>query len=361
MLAWEDGHGLLGHIVALLKQVLVYHGEALLEELAVLVAYIKVEVRGVLLARLKDYGVGNYVSGSKLQTLVIVVHEALLVAVQQVSSLAADSLGNEEALSGSAVVEGCGVELNIAQVLYLCAHFVGKGYAVACCDGGVSCELVYTSDTACCHYHEVAVAGLIGVISQLEQCGVACLCLLYAAHHGVLHDSDVAELLYILQKCGGYLLARSVCVVENTVVAVTALKGAVVCTVGVLVKVNSQLDYMLDVLCSLADKSVDSLNVVLEASCDEGIVLVVLDIVRGRVVHSCDTALSKGRIAQRQVSLADDEYIELLGKIDSCIESCGSAACYNNIIIFRHDKDRPLQKDLYTYIISYNFLNSKIR
>jgi hypothetical protein len=81
--------------------------------------------------------------------------------------------------------------------------------------------------------------------------------------------------------------------VEDTVMAVAALKGAMVGAVGVLVELNSKLDDMLDILSSLADKGMNSFNIVLEAACDQGIILMILDIVRRRVVYSRDTSLRK--------------------------------------------------------------------
>ena len=81
--------------------------------------------------------------------------------------------------------------------------------------------------------------------------------------------------------------------VEDTMVAVTALKSAVVSAVGILVKLYTKVYYMLDVLSSLTDEGMNSLDIILEASCDKCIVLVILDIIRGRVVNTCDTALGK--------------------------------------------------------------------
>jgi hypothetical protein len=207
----------------------------------------------------------------------------------------------------------------------------------------------------------VAVGSEVGIVLLFKESGVAGRGLFHAAHDSILHNFDVRELLNIFEQCRSDLLACSVGVVENTVVTVTAFESAVISAVWILVEIDTEFDDTFEVLSGFAYEGVNGINVVFESACDEGIVLVVLDIVRGRVVNSCDTALCKGRIAQRQVSLADDEYIELLGKIDSCIETCGSAACYNNIIIFRHDKDRPLQKDLYKYIIAYQSENSKMR
>ena len=50
VLTREYGHRLLGKVVALLEEVLVYHGEAIFQELAVLIAYVEIEVCRILLA-----------------------------------------------------------------------------------------------------------------------------------------------------------------------------------------------------------------------------------------------------------------------------------------------------------------------
>ena len=92
--------------------------------------------------------------------------------------------------------------------------------------------------------------------------------------------------------------------VEDAVVAVTALESAVICAVGVLVEINAELDDAADILSSFAYESVNCVNVVLESACDEGIVLVILDIIRRGVVYSGDTALSEHGVAERELALA---------------------------------------------------------
>ena len=74
---------------------------------------------------------GNNISRRKFKAFVIILHESFLVAVQQICALAAYSLGYQEALPCLAVVESGWVELYIAQVLYLGAHLVSLGNAVA--------------------------------------------------------------------------------------------------------------------------------------------------------------------------------------------------------------------------------------
>ena len=280
VLTREYRHRLFCEVEALIEQVLVYHREALFEEVAVLVAYVEVEVGRILLARFEDYRVRYYVTRSKLEALVVVLHEALLVAVEEVCALAAYSLGDEEAFAGSAVVEGCRVELHVAEVLYLRAHFVCECDTVAGSDRGIGRELVNSADTACCEYHEVAVGSEVGIVLLFKESGVAGRGLFHAAHDSILHYSHVRESFHMVEQGSSYSLACGIGVVEDTVVAVTAFESAVISAVGVLVEVNAELDDTLDILSGFTYESVNCGNVVLESACDEGIVLVILDIIR---------------------------------------------------------------------------------
>ncbi len=119
-------------------------------------------------------------------------------------------------------------------------------------------------------------------------------------------------------------------------VAVTALESAVICAVGVLVEINAELDDAADILSSFAYESVNCVNVVLESACDEGIVLVILDIIRRGVVYSGDTALSEHGVAERELALAENEYIQLCGEVYCCIKTGCAAACDYNVVVFRH-------------------------
>ena len=124
MLARVDRDAVFRHIIALLEQVVIDHREAVLDLLGILVRNVEVEFIGSGAAAFEHDRIGNDVAGCQLQTVVIALHEALTVAVEQIRALSADSLGDEETLAGMAVVEGCGVELDIAEVLYFCAHIV---------------------------------------------------------------------------------------------------------------------------------------------------------------------------------------------------------------------------------------------
>ena len=207
MLAWVYRYRLLCHIIALFKQVLVYHREAFLEEFAVLVAYIKVEIGRACLLGFENDSMGYHISRSKFKALVIVMHEALLVAVKEVCALATYSLGNKEALTGSTVVECGRMELDVAEILYLSAHFISESDTVACSDSRVCGELINTSDTACSKDEEVAVHSLICIIRHFQESGVACGSLLGSTHQGILHNLHIRESLYFFEKLACYLSA----------------------------------------------------------------------------------------------------------------------------------------------------------
>ena len=95
---------------------------------------------------------------------------------------------------------------------------------------------------------------------------------------------------------------------------------------------------MLNVLSGFADEGVNGVNIVLEAACYHRVVLVVLDVIGGRIVNARDTALSEHGVAQRQLALAEDKDIEVGGEIDSGVQSRNSAACDNNVIVYRHSE-----------------------
>ena len=120
---------------------------------------------------------------------------------------------------------------------------------------------------------------------------------------------------------------------EYSVSAVAAFKCTVVSSVRILVKVNTKLNDTLNILCSLAYEGMYSVGIVLEAAGYEGIVQVLLYIIAGGIVYTCDTALCEHGVAERQLTLAEYEHAELLREVDSCIQSGRTAACDDDIIV----------------------------
>ena len=57
---------------------------------------------------------GNYITGSKLQTLIVVMHKAFLIAVEKIRALSSYGLGNEEAFTVLSVRKCSRMELDIA-------------------------------------------------------------------------------------------------------------------------------------------------------------------------------------------------------------------------------------------------------
>ena len=99
VLAGENGDKILRHINTLGHKEIVYHGEAVAQVFLTLVSDIEIELVAVCLSAFENNGAGNNISGSKLKAFVIIVHEAFLVAVEQICALASYGLGNKEALS----------------------------------------------------------------------------------------------------------------------------------------------------------------------------------------------------------------------------------------------------------------------
>ena len=92
--------------------------------------------------------------------------------------------------------------------------------------------------------------------------------------------------------------------VEYTVMTVTAFKGTVISSVGVFIKIDTKFNYMLQILSRFTDESMNSINIILESACNKSVVLMVLDIIRRRVIHSGNTALSERRITETEFTLA---------------------------------------------------------
>ena len=103
------------HIVALFKNLVIYHREAVFDKFGILVRNIKIEFVTARFLLLFHHILGNHVTGSKLLTLrLILMHKTFLVAVEQICALASYRLGYKEALTVFVVGKGCGVELHIA-------------------------------------------------------------------------------------------------------------------------------------------------------------------------------------------------------------------------------------------------------
>ena len=133
----------------------------------------------------------------------ILLHEALLVAVEQVRALAPYRLRNEEALAVLPVREGGRVELHIAEVLDLRTEIICKLDTVAGGDSGVGGVVVHPADTAGGENHCVRAVIVMhltaGDVVMLDNVREEDTVLLFQpAQHRVVHHGDVFQLLHLL-------------------------------------------------------------------------------------------------------------------------------------------------------------------
>ena len=257
-------------------------------------------------AAFQNNGMGNHITGSQLQPFVIPVHEAFLVAVQQICPLAADSLRDQETLSGVVVVECCGVKLDQMQVPNLRTVFIGKCNAVAGSDLGIGGEPVDPSDAAGSQYHKVATVHSAGAaLHHID--GKAGVGLLHARHHGVFQNGHIGQGLYLFAQLVQDLRTGGIFVVENAVAAVTALQCPVEFAVRCPVKVHAEIQNRLNLVCGMCGQNVHRFRIVGKPAGNHGVMLVQFNGILRRLVHTGDPALSQCRVAQGQFLFAQQQ------------------------------------------------------
>ena len=305
VLAGVNRERLLGHVVALLEHLAVDHREVSLDELRILVGNIQPELVGAALRLLLHHALGNHVAGSKLLALrLVLLHEALLVAVQQVRALAADSLGNKEALTVLAVGERRRVELHVAQVLYLSAEVVRELNSIAGGDRGVRGVVVDSADTAGRQDNRVSAVVLVLLLSRLVVVGEDVreehsVLLLQTAEHRPVDYGHVFKLLHLLYQVGFDLEAGCILVVGDT--AAGKLDAAVLLEVELNAVLLLQAH---NIGGSLLDEYLYVVEIVLVVPCDEGILYMKLVAVIFLVHNSRNASLGKRGVAQRKLSFA---------------------------------------------------------
>ena len=222
MLAGVNRERLLGHVVALFEHLAVYHREVPLDEFGVLIGDIQPELVAAGKRLLLHHALGNHVTGSKLLALrFVLLHEALLVTVQQICALAADRLGNQEALAVLAVCERRRVELHITEVLYLSAQVVRQLDSVAGGDSGIRREIINSADTAGRQDYCVSAVILVLLPARLvvvrqyvrEEHSVL---LLQSAEYRPVDNGNILEFLHLLDEVGFDLESGGVLVVRDT-------------------------------------------------------------------------------------------------------------------------------------------------
>ena len=150
MLRRRDGEQLGRRVEAELAAALDDRGEALLEEVGAEVAAVEVDVVGAGLAHPGDDRPCHDVARGEVGQLVLTLHEAHTLLVDEEGSLAADGLGDERLLTARALAEPehRGVELDELEVGELGTGAQRGGHAVARRDGRVRRRRVDLAEAA---------------------------------------------------------------------------------------------------------------------------------------------------------------------------------------------------------------------
>ena len=336
VLAREDRNRLLGHIIALFHDLFVDHGETVLDKFRVFIGDVQIEVVRMGLPALQNDGTGNHITGRKLQSLVIAVHKAFFVAVQQICALTPDSLRDQEALSGVVVVESGGMELDQMQVPDLCAVLIGKRNAVAGCDLGVGGELVDPSDAAGRQHHKVAAVNGAGTALHHihRETGLR---FLHSHHHSVFQNGHIGQRLYLFNQLVQDLCAGSILMMEDPVTAVSALQRPVQFAVRCPVEVHAEIQDCLNLMGGMGRQNMHRLRVVGKSAGNHGVVFVQFDGILRRLVHPGNTALRQRRVAEGQFLLAQQQDTAVRWQIDRTVQSGSTAAGNNHVKIVFHN------------------------
>ena len=315
VLAGVNRERLLGHVVALLEHLAVDHREVSLDELGILVGNIQPELIGAGLRLLLHHALGNHVAGSKLLALrLVLLHEALLVAVQQV--------------------------LN----------------SIASGDRGVRGVVVDSADTAGRQDNRVSAVVLVLLLSRLVVVGEDVreehsVLLLQAAEHRPVDYGHVFKLLHLLYQVGFDLKAGCILVVGDTAAGVSALAGKLNAAVLLEVELNAVLLLQAhNVGGSLLDKYLYVVEIVLVMPCDEGILYMKLVAVIFLVHNSRNASLGKRGIAERKLSFAQHEDLQIRCEVQRGVDTGDTGADDDNVISLEFQSDQPFFSDFRPFI-----------
>ena len=187
----ENRYHILGHVITCFEKLFIYHRKSVSDKLRVFVSDIKIEfVRACFLGFSHDC-MRNNISWRKLQTVVIILHKSFAVAVFKISSLASDRFRYKESFTSVLVVKACWVELDIAEVFYLCSKLMSNSYAVACCDSGVCSVFVNSAYSTSCKNGVSAIICRIFVVISQHKNGKTCFGFLCVAHNGIFEYFNI--------------------------------------------------------------------------------------------------------------------------------------------------------------------------
>ena len=123
----------------------------------------------------------------------------------------------------------------------------------------------------------------------------------------MFQDGDIGEGLYLFDQLVQNFCTGCIFVVENPVTGVAAFQCPVQLAVRSPVKVYAHIQDGLNFMCGMCGQNVYRFRVILETAGNHRVMLMQLNGVSRRVVHTGDTALRQVGIAQRQILFAQQQ------------------------------------------------------
>ena len=276
MLAGIDRDQVLCKIHAVLQAPLVDRGEAVAQEGGVLVRDIQIKVGAAGALLLQHDGAADHVARGKLQPVVIAVHEALPVAVEQIRPLAAHGFADQKLLAVLRM-EGGGMELDPGQILYERAELPREAHAVAGGRPGIGGIAIDPPDAAGGQQHEGRIDREHAAADVHQRAEAPARHFLQGQDRRVFNEGDVFAPPNLLGQRAHQLRARAVPVVDDAAAAMAALQRFVELAVGVAVKVRAEVHDPAHVVRALPDQRFHRQTVVCLPPGDHGVADVQLE------------------------------------------------------------------------------------
>ena len=218
------------------------------------------------------------------------MHKSLLIAVEKICALASDSLAYKELLPVWSV-EGCRVELNIAQMLYRSTQFIRKAYSVTRCNGRVGGVLVNSAYTARRKHAVIRkYAERLSIFIENIRTKTA-FNLFKLINKRVRNLRNIFSSVYLFKQLFDNFSARCVLVMHNSPAAMTSLKSFLHRAVGIFVEINAVLHNFANIIRTFVNKHIDCVGVVFTAACNHSVLVVKVKAVILKAQNGSNTAL----------------------------------------------------------------------
>ena len=250
------------------------------------------------------------------------------------------------------MIERSGMELHKLHILHRTLGTIDHSLTVAGGDHGVSGCLVDGTTPAGAHHRDTAQVG-VNFVLRVEHIGTVAIYIRRAAGDTraemVLRDNLHSEVvlldLYVRVRSHGshqrtlYLSAGIVGMVEDTKLRVTALAVEVIVAIVLFVEVGAPLHQSLDLLGCFGDDLLDSIDIVDIVTGDNGVVDMLVEIVKLQISDRGHTALGETSVGLVKSGLADDAYFTFLSFCHfQGIAHAGNTGTDNQKVIFiSHD------------------------